>query len=164
MISRRPVGLLALLVIALAVLVVPGRLESASATDAQVRGIERMLATVGREWGWATTASEYRLTPYFDCLLYKVGENPQAIELCFDWYGRVIEAIDRRGASAKFWTLQYDPSASPLRVDLYRLTSAFNGIDYATYGSTWSRGGIPRGYIDLGPFARPTYAGYKGPH
>ena len=39
--------------------------------------------------------------PGMDCLLYKRGSNPFALEFCFDGAGRVIEAIDRTRRSAR---------------------------------------------------------------
>jgi hypothetical protein len=52
-----------------------------------------------------------------DCLLYKRGRNPFALELCFDGAGRVIEAIDRRGGSPRISSIREDPSASNIRID-----------------------------------------------
>jgi hypothetical protein len=126
-------------------LIALGRYESASASRAQVHGMQRVFALVGPHW--ATTPTAYRLSFAFDCLLYRVGSNPYALELCFDAGGRVVEAIDRRGTSPRFYTLRYDPGASTLRVEPRTLTAAFVAARAAPRGST----SIPLGQFDSGP-------------
>jgi hypothetical protein len=151
----------AIVVALLVVVPAAGRLQADRATDAQADGIERVLRAVGP--GWAASVSAYRLLPYFDCLLYQRGGNPYALELCFDWDGRVIEAIDRRGRSPKFWSLRYEPKASKTRVDLRTLIETFRLID-GDGAPTWTRQSIPIGYIDLGPLQPFMYTRYSGPH
>ena len=54
--------------------------------------------------------------PGFDCLVYRRGPNPYALELCVDPAGRVVEAIDRRTVDRKIWSLTFEPASSPVRV------------------------------------------------
>jgi hypothetical protein len=60
--------------------------------------------------------SGFRVLPDFDCLTYRRGQNPFALELCVDRSGRVVEAIDRRTYDRRIWSLRFDPSASTDRV------------------------------------------------
>ena len=57
------------------------------------------------------------MLPAFDCLVYRRGPNPYALELCVDHTGRVVEAIDRRTVDRKIWSLTFEPASSPVRVD-----------------------------------------------
>lgn len=63
------------------------------------------------------TLSGFRVLPGFDCLTYRRGSNPLALELCVDGAGRVVEAIDRRSYDRRIWSLRFDPTASKVRVD-----------------------------------------------
>ena len=63
------------------------------------------------------TLSGFRVLPGLDCLVYRRGRNPFALELCVDPQGRVVETIDRRRYDRTISSLRYDPSASTLRVD-----------------------------------------------
>ncbi len=140
-----------LVVLAVAIaLVTIGRLETSSASRAQVNGMREVAALVGPHW--ETTAAAYRLTPAFDCLLYRVGSDLYALELCFDSKGRVVEAIDRRKrTSPRFWTLRYDPGESTLRFDPLEVAAALASVGGAAKGST----SIPLGTSDTGPQTRP---------
>jgi hypothetical protein len=62
------------------------------------------------------TLSGYRRLPGFDCLVYRRGANPYALELCADPQGRVVETIDRRRLDRVVSDLHYDPAESTLRV------------------------------------------------
>jgi hypothetical protein len=109
-------ALVALVVVAVLVgVVVLGRWERSRNADEQVRGMERVLALVGPLDQPAL--SGYRVQPNFDCLVYRRGANPFALELCFDRSGRLIEAIDRRRDDREIYSLRSDPSASTARVD-----------------------------------------------
>jgi hypothetical protein len=106
-------GAAAVLVV-LAVLVLVGRWERRRWIDDQVRGMERVRAAIGPLDSPRLVG--YRVLPQFDCLVYRSGVNPYALELCVDGAGRVVEAIDRRHART-YWSLRADPSASAFRVD-----------------------------------------------
>jgi hypothetical protein len=59
----------------------------------------------------------YRRLPSFDCLTYKRGDDPFALELCFLDDGRIVEAIDRRSGDPKIWSLRDDSQRATLRAD-----------------------------------------------
>jgi hypothetical protein len=108
--------LLAAAVLALAAaLLVVGRWERRQQVDGQIRGLERIAAAVGPLDQASLTG--YRVEAAFDCLVYRRGRNPYALELCFDRAGRLVEAIDRRTARPHYYSLRAEPSASTVRVD-----------------------------------------------
>ncbi len=131
--------------VALVAVAAAGHLETATATETQNRGIARLLALEGADW--SSKASAFRLSQSFDCLLYKAGGDPYAVELCFDADGRIVEAIDRRRSSTVFWNLTFDPSASTTAVDPATLIKAFVAAGAATRGAAT----IPLGQLDRGP-------------
>lgn len=96
-----------------------GRWEGDRHAREQNAGMRRVLAAIGP----IGSPSAYRAGVGFgmDCLLYRRGENPYALELCFDPQGRIVETIDRRGASPKFSSLREEPSASTIRLDVDEL-------------------------------------------
>lgn len=102
-------------VIVLALLVGAGRWERSREIDRQAAGFRKVQALVGPLDD--ATLSGYRRLPGFDCLVYRRGPNPYALELCVDPAGRVVEAIDRRTVDRKIWSLTFEPASSPVRVD-----------------------------------------------
>jgi hypothetical protein len=104
----------ALLVAAL-VLVAVGRWERGHRADEEVRGMESVLAAIGPLDN--STLATFRFLTDFQCLGYRRGENPVALEACFDAEGRVVEAFDRRRGEAEIWSLREDPTSSTLRRD-----------------------------------------------
>jgi hypothetical protein len=97
------------------VLVVVGRLERSSQATREVDGfhiVQRLIGPLD-----SSSLSGFRVSPGFDCLTYRRGTNPVALELCVDPTGRVVEAIDRRQFVRRIWSLRFDPSASTDRVD-----------------------------------------------
>lgn len=109
----------ALGVVVLGLLVPVGRWERARAARGEVAGMRRTLALVGRLE--SPSLSGYRVLPGFDCLTYRRGGNPFALELCFDPSGRLIETIDRRTARRRISSLRADPTRSTVRVDPTRV-------------------------------------------
>ena len=94
--------------VAVLVALIPlGRWEGGRHADSELRGMRRVQAAVGPLDQPSLDAYRVNVGTGFDCLLYKRGTNRFALELCFDKQGRLIEAIDRRGAG--------DPTISSLR-------------------------------------------------
>ena len=87
-----------------------GRHERASANAGERRGIRSVAARAAGK-----RPSAYRLTAFADCLLYPVGRDPYALELCFDRAGHLAEAIDRRRGKPKIASLREHPEASTIR-------------------------------------------------
>jgi len=112
---RRTVVILAALVVTVAALVTVGRWEGRREATREMNGFHIVQRLVGPLD--SRTLSGFRLMPGFDCLTYRRGTNPFALELCVDRAGRVVEAIDRRHETRRIWSLQYRPSASTVRVD-----------------------------------------------
>jgi hypothetical protein len=100
--------------------------------------------------------SAYRLSPTFDCLLYRApGDRPFAYELCFDSEGRLIETIDRSGSQVRIGSLRQEPSQAGIRIEPRRLLQAFvqAGIakDPRLEGVLLTGDRLPTGYDDSGP-------------
>jgi hypothetical protein len=100
---------------ALAALVAVGRWEGDRHADEENREIAAVVALVGRLDDPSLDA--YRVLPDFDCLLYRRGEDPFALELCVDRAGRVVEAIDRRGGEPRVASLREEPTVAAVRLD-----------------------------------------------
>ena len=105
----------AAILVVVAALVAIGRWESSREATREIRGFHIVQRLVGPLD--SPTLSGFRVFPAFDCLTYRRGANPFALELCVDHAGRVVEAIDRRQETRRIWSLQYHPSASTVRVD-----------------------------------------------
>lgn len=135
MMRRRPGPALA--ATAAVALVLVGRWEGERHADAEVRGMRGVLAAVGPLGNSSLDAFRVSLVP-FDCLLYRRGSNPYALELCIDERGRLVEALDRRSGSLRVWSLREDPDASPIR------------FDRAEVNRLLRRLGVPPG-VDAGP-------------
>jgi hypothetical protein len=112
--ARRAAAGAVLAVCALAVLVGVGRWERARSNRAEIAGMERVARLVGPLD--QPQLSGYRIQPGFDCLVYRRGVNPFALELCVDAQGRLVEAIDRRTTTRHIYSLRYEPGASTVRV------------------------------------------------
>lgn len=103
--------------VALALLVVVGRWEARRHERAEIANLRRALALVGPLDNRSLDAYRVDIDFKFDCLLYRRGPNPYALELCFDRSGRLAEAIDRRSGKAEIASLREHPAASTIRVD-----------------------------------------------
>jgi hypothetical protein len=93
-VSRRHTVWAVTAIAAALVLVLVGRLERSHHAHVQNARIAKIVAAVGPLT--SPTLDAYRMRPAFDCLIYKRGRNPYALELCVDRGGHVVEAIDRR--------------------------------------------------------------------
>lgn len=103
----------ALALLALVGLVFVGHWERTRQIRSQAAGIRAVLHLIGPLDN--RTLAGFRVLPSFDCLTYRRGSDPLALEICVDRAGRVVQAIDRRGTHRMFWTLQFEPSAAPVR-------------------------------------------------
>lgn len=117
---RRLVFAAGIAVLVLLLLIPVGRWERNRRAGNELTGIRRVLAAIGPLDQPSLDAYRVGVGPAMDCLLYKRGSNPFALELCFDGAGRVIEAIDRTGSSPRISSVREDPSASTIRIDLAR--------------------------------------------
>jgi hypothetical protein len=106
-------GVLAIVVLGL--LVPLGRWERARVAGQELAGMRRVQRLVGPLD--SPSLSGYRVLPGFDCLTYRRGTNPFALELCVDSAGRLVETIDRRTATRRISSLRADPTRSTIRVD-----------------------------------------------
>jgi len=109
---RTSVFLIVAAVLTLAALVAVGRWERSRQIHGQAAGMRRILRLIGPLDN--PTLAGFRVLPAFDCLTYKREGNPLALEVCVDPAGHVVQAIDRRAVHRHFWTLQFEPSASPV--------------------------------------------------
>jgi len=101
--------------IAALVLVGVGRWERSDHVAKEIRGMRSVLEAVGALDDPRLDSFRASLVP-FDCLIYRRGSNPYALELCIDEDGRLVEALDRR-RGFHVWSLREEPSASTIRVD-----------------------------------------------
>ena len=115
--NRRVLLAAAGVVLALVALAGIGRAEAARRADEQSRGIASVAAEIGALDNPALDSYRY-FSDDVQCLLYRRGRDPFALELCIDEDGRAIEAIDRRTApEPRIWSLRDDPTRSTVRVD-----------------------------------------------
>jgi hypothetical protein len=60
--------------------------------------------------------TDYVYLPGRTCLLWAASGRSYGLELCIDPRGRVIEGVDRRGATANFYSLVEEPEAARLHI------------------------------------------------
>ena len=114
--SWRRRNLLALAIVAVLVAVaLVGRWEKHRWVDAQLRGMTRVMRLVGPLDQHSLIG--FRVRPAFDCLVYRRGANLLALELCVDRTGKLIEAIDRRTGTYRYYDLESDPGAAKIQLD-----------------------------------------------
>jgi hypothetical protein len=113
--ARKPAAFVLAALALLAVLVLVGRWERDRRADEENRGMRRVVEAIGPLDQPRLRAFRYLET--FQCLAYRRGSHPLALELCVDADGRVIETIDRRPDDPKIWSLRDDRGRSTVRVD-----------------------------------------------
>jgi hypothetical protein len=160
--SMRRAGLLGIVILVILVLLVPlGRWQAHRALAADQHQIERIAALAGPLGGQRLAA--YRLATY-DCLLYQVGKDPFAIELCFDPFGHLVEAIDRRhyGFDPQIGSVQYTPSATSITVPPSRLLKLIQRAG-GLRGVQLNGGLLPGPFTDVPPvLATPVHKASSG--
>jgi hypothetical protein len=120
-------------VLALLTLIPIGRWEARRHARHELVGIRKVLAAIGPFDQRSLAAYRQGVgNPGLDCLLYRRGSNPFALEFCFDGEGRVLEGYDRRGTSPRIWSLREDPSASTIHVDRPQLESLIARLQQPT--------------------------------
>jgi hypothetical protein len=113
--SARRLRLVAGLAVLAAAIVAVGRYGQHHEQVATERGIERVRAAIGPLN--SPGPSDYILSnPGRTCLLWAAGGRIYALELCIDPQGRVVEAVDRRGLTPKFYSFTSEPGAAKLRI------------------------------------------------
>lgn len=121
---RSHIALLAAVVVLVA-LIPLGRWEGRRHARHEVAGIRTVMKAIGPidqpSLDAYRTGINSGVTSGFDCLAYKRGTNPFALEFCFTLSGRVIEGYDRRGTSPKIWSIREDPGASNIQLDPKKL-------------------------------------------
>lgn len=116
---RRPRWSLLAVSVAVAALVVAipvGRWERSHAAVSQRAGIEGVRALAGDDLFGALLRGR-AVVGKLDCLLYRNGGYDYALELCFDSSGRLVRAVDARGAGAPvLWDIVSAPARTPLQL------------------------------------------------
>lgn len=117
------------LVLVLLALVPVGRWEARRHARHELAGIRTVLAAIGPYDQPQLDAYRRGIAGMFDCLLYRRGSNPYALEFCFDAEGRVVEAYDRRGTGPKIWSIREDPTSSNIHVDYAKLEALIKRLE-----------------------------------
>ena len=139
---RRASALAAAVFVVLLALIPVGRWERARHSRIEVRGMRRVLMKVGPLGGPTLDAYRVGLVP-FDCLLYRRGSNPFALELCIDPQGRLVEAIDRVSGTPEIWSLREDPSRSTIRIDRGEVNRLLRSLGVPAHVNQGPRGQTP---------------------
>lgn len=139
--TRTAAATVAALALTLGLAAVVGRAQARSDTNVQGEG----LLAVYRESGPFGNArlTAFRLTWYADCFIYRSGPHRYALETCFDFQGRLIDAVDRRPPKTHFWSLRYDPDAAPLRLDERRIEALLERVGALDYAQLFLHGHPP---------------------
>jgi hypothetical protein len=113
--NRRVVVAAAVVLLAAVALVAVARWERSRHADQENAGIQRVRSEIGELDG--PTLAGFRVLQDFQCLIYRRNGRPFGLELCVDWDGRVVEAMDRRDGDAEIWSLREDPGRARVRVE-----------------------------------------------
>jgi hypothetical protein len=121
---RAVVAAAGVLVVALA-LVAVGRRERTSERNWNLDGIRAVRLLVGARINHPLS---YRVPTGLWCFIYGSSGRPFGLELCVDRYGRLVEAVDRRGSVPRFYSVVSEPGAARQRLPpstVNRLLAAF---------------------------------------
>lgn len=110
-----------------AILVAGGRIERRQWADAQNAGIRAQLATLPARLRGAGLA-RYTVWSGLTCLVYSTPERVYGQELCLDADGRIVEAVDARGAGVSVWSLRPEAGLADARVTKEVAVSAIDFI------------------------------------
>jgi hypothetical protein len=113
--SRRVVVAAAVVIVAAMGLVAVARWERSRHADHENAGIQRVRSEIGELDG--PTLAGFRVLEDFQCLIYRRNGRTFGLELCVDWNGRVVEAMDRRNGDGEIWSLREDPGRARVHVD-----------------------------------------------
>jgi hypothetical protein len=114
-VRRRAVLAGVVLVVLVLALVPVGRWEGGRHADEQNDGIEEVAREIGALD--SPTLEGFRFAAGFQCLIYRRSGRRFGLELCVDWEGRAIEAIDRRSDRVRIWAVREDPESARVRVE-----------------------------------------------
>jgi hypothetical protein len=138
--------------VTLAILIPIGRWQRDRAISAAGRTMSALVALTGPDLRLHLSGS--RPDETFDCLLYDVGKNPAAVELCFSSDGHLVETIDRRSGTPQFLSFRDEPSASPVKVALPILIARFHNA--GTFKDVpIDASSLPVGFSDSGAAMMP---------
>lgn len=127
----RLLALAAVIVVAAIVCVGVGRWEKRRAVASEVAGFRTVLAAIGGRID-VTSLSGWRYGPP-NCLSYHDKVQLFAYQLCFDTQGRLIQAVDRRGAQPVYYSLEYAPELSPLRFSPVLVEQLLRSAEFASH-------------------------------
>jgi hypothetical protein len=115
------------IVVAALVLIAVGRFERHQEQASVNRHIEEVRAAI-RPSLTRPGPDSYLYSPGRSCVLYGAAGRSYGLELCVDPEGRVIEAVDRRGATSHFYSLVDEPRAAQLHISPILINSLINRV------------------------------------
>jgi hypothetical protein len=116
----------ACVIVAAVLVVIVGRAELASERRKEIDGIALVRSLVG---GKIAKPVNFRVSPDLYCLIYESGGRPIALELCADRYGRIVEAVDRRGSLPVFYNITFEPQVATEHIDMHFVAQAIARLE-----------------------------------
>ena len=108
----------ACVIVAAVLVVIVGRAELASERRKEIDGIALVRSLVGG-----------KIAKPVNCLIYESGGRPIALELCADRYGRIVEAVDRRGSLPVFYNITFEPQVATEHIDMHFVAQAIARLE-----------------------------------
>ena len=119
---RRVATRIAVGVALLALLAGIGRWERARWLDSQRAGIASVLRTIDGRFLHSSLSDLYDdREGRVSCLRYAAGNDPYAMQVCFDPRGRLVETYDERSGRVVISDLHVEPKATGLGIEIARL-------------------------------------------